>query len=210
MFNYLHKFSISLTKPKLENEKTSFPFSEMKNIYLTILLLVFFSSKISLCQDNLITKSDFALKQLNSLDSTKYPIFFPHVAAGIVSGLRYGLLVQFVKHFSVEISNGQFLGNFIGLSEIEKQFGFGINYHLSKIPLFISALFVIGTKIGEALDSPKYSYSINVGYISLTKYHVQLFFRAGIGLKYTNNKYFNTISFERVIPNLDVGLGFAF
>ncbi|CAN5518745.1 hypothetical protein BH10BAC5_BH10BAC5_24400 [soil metagenome] len=174
------------------------------------LLLILFSFKVSFCQENSQLKNDSLSENLDNLDTVKYPIFFPHFAAGIVSGLRYGLIVQFVKHFSVEFSNGQFLGNFVGLSEIEKQFGFGFSYHLSKTPLFLSTLIVIGTKIGEALDSPKYSYSINVGYIKLTKYHVQFFFRVGIGLKYTNNKYFNKISFERVLPNLDVGLGFAF
>ncbi len=171
---------------------------------LLIIFLIIDSSYSKPCGISiLINKNDSAKK-------TTYPIFLPHGGIGFANGVRYGLLVQVSEHFSGEISRGQYIGNFFVLSDSEKELGFGISYHLSnKVPLFISALFSIGTKREGLTDTPKYYYSINAGYINLIKYNLNFFARGGLGFKQsTINK--DHIEFESAIFNIDVGLGFAF
>jgi len=186
----------------------------MRKLLLFIIIpVIILSSNISLFSQSLLSYDSVKLSHKFDIQKkTSYPIFLPHIGIGFASGVRAGLMVQATENFSGEISAGYDLANFTSASDPEQRYGLGFSYRYSeKIPVFISALFAIGDR-GEKLNarSPKYYYSLNAGYIWLTKYSMNFFVRGGLTLKYYNERSLDKVEYDRTLLNLDIGFGYSF
>jgi hypothetical protein len=73
---------------------------------------------------------------INELPS-KFDIY---LAAGIAAGGRVGFSYLFVNNFSAEISYGYDLRNFISLSDLQRRYIFGFNFHFDNSNAVLSLL----------------------------------------------------------------------
>lgn len=176
----------------------------MKHFLLITLIL---ASGFSYAQDRVNTKITLLKKDEKIL----YPIFIPHIGVGLASGVRLGIWAQINKNLAAEISGGYDVANFISASDEEIRYGAGISYIINKnVPLFINGLFTIGERSKGNLQSPKFYYSLNIGYISLARRDVFFFARGGVIFKYYYNRPADKVEYDRTYFNLDVGVGFPF
>ncbi|MBS1492965.1 MAG: hypothetical protein JST55_05630 [Bacteroidetes bacterium] len=186
----------------------------MKKSPFLFILAVFtiFLNSSSYSQTLLNFNPSLQVSKFISTQKTSYPIFLPHIGIGFASGVRAGLMVQATENFSGEISAGYDLANFTSASDEEKRYGVGVSYRYSeKIPVFISALFAIGDRGEKAnLRSPKYYYSLNAGYIWLTKFSMNFFARGGFALRYYYERSTETVHYDTLLPNIDIGFGYSF
>lgn len=182
---------------------------KMKILFLLVFLFpiqfLFPQKYVNIRNDLLVVKPQFAKK-------SSYPVFSPHIGIGLASGVRIGLMVQATEHIAGEISGGYDLANFVTLSDEEKRYGFGVSYRISQeIPVFISAIYALGIRNADAnLRSPKYYYSLNVGYARIEKSSVMFFVRGGIILKYYYDRPMDKVEHDRNYFNLDIGIGYSF
>jgi len=186
----------------------------MKKIRFSVIFcfIIFSTSSSSFSQSLFNYNSGKLFPGTDIQKKSLYPIFLPHIGIGFASGVRAGLMVQATENFSGEISAGYDLANFISFSDEEKRYGVGVSYRYSeKIPVFISALFTIGDR-GEKANqrSPKYYYSLNAGYIWLTKHSMSFFIRGGLTLRYYYDRPLEVVRYDMMLPNLDIGFGYSF
>lgn len=185
----------------------------MKNIKFFLVFALLLLTQITSGQNYIAdeTKNDSTRKKVFLTKKNSYPLFSPHIGVGFASGVRVGLMVHATENLSGEISGGYDFANFTSASDEEQRYGIGINYRYSEsIPVFVSVLYAQGVRTGGNLRSPKYYYSMNVGYMSLTKNKVFFFSRAGVVLKYYYDRPFDRVQYEGTYLNLDIGIGYTF
>lgn len=176
----------------------------MKIFLISILLI---TSGFSYAQDSITHKTDLLKKDLK----VSYPAFIPHVGAGLASGLRLGIWAQINENLAAEVSGGYDLANFTSASDEEVRYGAGISYIIhKKVPLFINGLFTVGERTKGNLKSPKYYYSLNIGYMSLSRKDVFFFARGGVIFKYYYERAADKVQYDKTNFNLDIGVGYTF
>ena len=181
----------------------------MKQCILLLLLIILINFKTSYSQQNHSSNSS-----RNSIDTTlihknsyKLPRFDLHIGAGLVDGGRVGLRVQILKNYSIELFYGNDLANFVSASDVEKRYGFGINWHQNKSNFVISLLVVISREIYLPVKD-NYYISTNIGYMTFKSKGFQTFLRAGPAMRFSRNTGDNSLDIS-IIPNIDVGISFV-
>lgn len=176
----------------------------MKNFLIVIII---FTSLFSYAQDSITHKTDLLKNDIK----VSYPAFIPHIGAGLASGLRLGIWAQINENLAAEISGGYDLANFTSASDEELRYGAGVSYIINKkVPLFINGLFTVGERTKGNLQSPKYYYSLNIGYLSLAGKDVFFFARGGVIFKYYYERTADKVEYDKTYFNLDIGLGYTF
>jgi hypothetical protein len=155
---------------------------------------------------------DYSLTEKTKVtDKISHPVFIPHIGVGLASGVRLGIWSQINENLTAEISAGYDLANFVSASDKEYRYGLGVSYIFDKdVPVFVNGLFSLGERAEGNLRSPKYYYSLNVGYISLARESVFFFARGGVIFKYYYERAEEKVHYDVTYPNLDVGIGYTF
>lgn len=155
------------------------------------------------------------MSQVDSLDKeqkNKYvslPRFDIHVGAGWVSGGRLGMRVLFSENFSAELSYGIDFRNFIGSADLEKRYGFGINWHVPKTSSFvISMLSSYNERVYQVNRS--INISLNVGFLDLKTSDIRIFGRIGFYGQFKKWWNMKEYKLKEIGPNLDFGLRWCF
>lgn len=142
-------------------------------------------------------------------ETTNISRFDIYVGAGWVSGGRLGIRAYLSDNYSAEVSYGNDIKNFITLSDPEKRYGFGINWHFPKTSwLIISVLSTYNKRIYQ--DNSSINLSLNIGYLKKRTLGLHLFSRIGLYCQF--KKWFNMKEYKlkEIGPNLDIGIGYNF
>ena len=144
-----------------------------------------------------------------SIDNTFYklPRFDIHIGAALVNGGRIGIRAQILRNFSIEFFYGYDLANFVGASDEEKRYGFGINWHKQNSNFVISFLAVRSQYIYAPLKD-NYYISPTIGYLTFKDNGLQTFIRIGPAIRFSKNTGDNSLS-VKFNPNIDVGISFV-
>jgi hypothetical protein len=131
-----------------------------------------------------------------------------HIAAGISPGARIGLRYLFLNNYSFEIAYGNDLLNFITLSDFQRRYSLGVNFHLSKSK---AALSFLSTYVEQPQSVYKaLFFSPTFGLIPIRESGFNMFFRFGIHFKFIKNFPSGKWEYEDIGPNLDVGISWIF
>lgn len=163
----------------------------------------------------ILSLSITAISQVDSLDTdlkkeyVSLPRFDIHIGAGWVSGGRLGMRVLFSENFSAEVSYGNDIRNFIAASDLEKRYGFGINWHVPKTSSFvISMLSSYNERFFQ--DNRSINISLNVGFLQLTTSDISLFGRIGFYGQFKKWWNMKEYKLKEIGPNFDFGLRWCF
>ena len=155
----------------------------------------------------------FSQENIESRDSTKKQISLPrfdiHLGAGWVSGGRLGVRVLFSENFSAELSYGLDFRNFIAAADLEKRYGFGINWHVPKTSCFvISMLSSYNERVYQ--DNRSINISLNVGFLELKTNDIRIFGRIGFYGQFKKWWNMKEYKLKEIGPNLDFGIRWCF
>ena len=139
--------------------------------------------------------------------SGKLPRFDFHLGAGVVSGGRVGLRILFLKNYSVEFSYGNGLENFVSASNVNRRYGFGINWHKNNSNFVFSLLGVVSHDVYLGTKN-SYFISPTIGLITFKSEGLHTFIRGGIAIQFNNNTSSGSYS-TTFWPNLDAGITFV-
>lgn len=174
-----------------------------RNRRINILMLI-----IILCSTISISQEDSTLEK-SFKEPVNIPRFDIHIGAGWVSGGRLGMRVLFNLNFSAELSYGIDIRNFISQSDLEKRYGFGINWHIPKASSFtISMLTSYNKRVSQ--DNRSINISLNLGFLELETSDIRIFGR--IGFYSQLRKWWNMKEYEltEIGPNIDLGVRWCF
>jgi hypothetical protein len=140
----------------------------------------------------------------------KLPTYCIYASASISAGLRVGGIIQIHDNLGLEGSFGKDIANFIGPSDPNLRYSFGItifpNFNYSFI---INTTYSFIDYLSDTFNfNNEYIISLNVGSFDINKRGLIFFYKAGINLKNINS-YQNNNSFI-YYPNFDIGIGYIF
>lgn len=173
---------------------------------ISILILV--SMHIIFAQSQLTNHSSLNVSSFSNTLNSQLPKFDIYIAAGIAAGGRVGFTYLFANNFSAEIAYGYDVRNFISLSDLQRRYSLGLNYHFAESNAVISLL-------NTYIEQPNSVYeailiSPNFGLVPLRESGLKTFFRIGFYIEcikdFTSGKW----KVEDFGPNLDVGVSFNF
>jgi len=136
------------------------------------------------------------------------PKFDIYLAAGIAAGGRVGFSYLFVNNLSAEIAFGYDIRNFVSLSDLQRRYSLGVNYHFENSNAVISL-------INTYIEQPNSVYeailiSPNFGLIPLRESGLKTFFRIGFYLEFIKDYGSGKWKSNGIGPNLDAGVSFNF
>ena len=140
--------------------------------------------------------------------NTQLPKFDVYIAAGIAAGGRVGFSYLFVNNFSAEIAYGYDIRNFVSLSDLQRRYSLGFNFHFDNSNAVLSLL-------NTYIEQPNSVYeailiSPNFGLIPLRESGLKAFFRIGFYIEFIKDYSSGKWKSDGIGPNLDVGVSFNF
>lgn len=162
-----------------------------------------------ICSQSLKAKNPFpTYDQEENIKNEFTPKLDIHLAAGFTAGGRVGLRYLLKNNFSTEIAFGLDLRNFIYLSDFQRRYTFGINYHLN----YSDAAFSFLTTY---VEQPYNLYeaillSPNFGLIPIRYSGIRVFFRFGLEIELKKDFPSPKWKFNDIGPNLDIGISYNF
>jgi hypothetical protein len=161
----------------------------------------------------------FAQSQITNLyvsdtppDSSKLNLRLPrfdiYIGAGIAPGGRVGFRCLFIKKFSAEIAYGYDIKNFFSLSNLQRRYSLGLNYHFKNSNTAISFLTTYIEQPNSVYEA--ILFSPNFGFIPLRESGINTFIRVGIYIEVIKSFPAGKWKLQSVGPNLDVGVSFNF
>ena len=137
----------------------------------------------------------------------------PHVSVvvglGWVSGGKLGALLRLDNHWSAEASYGYDIRNFIGASDIDKRYGFGLNWHSGKPDGMIVSLLGAYRVRPYLATRPSTFISGNIGLLSMNNLAIGWYLRFGVFVEVGQNDFNNALRVRSYGPNFDVGFNWS-
>ncbi len=198
----------------------------MRSKEISIFLIFFFYASIDTVNAQFNNSHPFSIRDNNCVSTcgssisrgknapdtseSKVPHFSVILGAGWVSGERIGVRFRINKSWSAETSYGYRLGNFLGLSDLYRKYGLGLNWHSDNpddVAISLLGAYTVNPNPGAA--PPTVSISGNIGLLSTERSTFGWGARIGVFLE-IGRDINNALKVRSYGPNLDFEVNWSF